>query len=229
MDWFYIVEGKNRGLVALPENRSQSHWPFVWLVRKSDPVCLIQFGFAGRTRGSLQKFHLSATPKWFKPNANKCQVRCLLCFSRIARDKNNTAPSLSSQMGVKHFWARPATIDRKEKKKHLRTNVSSEERRAFISDRVTCPFFGSFFFFRGTKRDKVKGGQEVHVTCFIFFSNIDLKIAASFPSRMFLGRDVQDGSCRLWALFNDSPRAVVLNATKIPRRPFKGWIQAEAK
>lgn len=89
----------------------------------------------------------------------------------------------------------------------------------YVSDRVTCPFFG--FYFRGTKRDKVKGGQEVHVTCFIFFSNIDLKSQPLSPAECF-------GTwCAGWELsapssFHQQPRAVVLNATKITRRPFKG-------
>lgn len=97
----------------------------------------------------------------------------------------------------------------------------------YVSEWVTCPFFGGFSSWNKARQGERGSGSSRNM--FYFFFQCWSKIAASFPSRMFLGRDVQDGSCRLWALFIDSPLAVVFNATKIPRRPFKGWIQASAK
>lgn len=125
--------------------------------------------------------------------------------------------------------ARDDRSQRKKKKKNTWWRTSRLKNDGcfigYVADRATCPFFGlGIFSWNKARQGERRSGSSRNM--FYFFFQYWSKIAASFPSWMFLGRDVQDGSCRLWALFIDSPRAVVLNATKIPRRPFKGWIQA---
>lgn len=160
MDWFYIVEVKNRGLVALPEITS-NHNPIDLLSDWfGNPILCAWFNLVSQV-GPVADYKNSTCQRLPNGlNLTQTNVKCAVCFVSPGSHATKTTrrPRSALRWGVKHFWARLATIDCKEKKTHLRTNVSSEERRVFyrvcfgISN--VSVFWGFFFMEQSATRWK---------------------------------------------------------------------------
>lgn len=192
MDWFYIVEVKNRGLVALPEITS-NHNPIDLLSDWfGNPILCVWFNLVSQV-GPVAAYKNSTCQRLPNGlNLTQTNVKCAVCFVSPGSHATKTTrrPRSALRWGVKHFWARLATIDRKEKKKNTWGRTSRLKNDGcfigYVSDRVTCPFFGSFFFSWNKARQGERGSGSSR-NMFYFFFQYWSKIAASFPSTMFFG------------------------------------------